>query len=1219
MSLSRRLLRFALPSKRAVARAAWGYLLWIGLGTYFVVALAYLGLRYWVAPNIDDWRPYIVQQFSQRFGVELSVEQLRLSWSGSGPSFSMQSVQLSNGEGGNVLTLPQVRGRLSWQGLWRGEPHFRELELDGLELAVHRSKDNTLTLFTDTQEHEDEQEEDPGVGLSHPLVQWLSRQTLVVFRDARLVWTDDMRDGRPLALRDVTVAWRSEGARYLVDVAGRPPQEIGKGFHLKGEFTLAGEPADMQDPKAWNARLYVAAQEVVPQAWRAWVDIPEQIESGELSAQWWLDISRGEPAGMAVDAALKQGRWRVSEQASVDVASARMVVHGDWRAYMGVYDASAEPAGADGEVSLSLALQGLQLALPDVFQDTLAVDELGLDGNLGRDEAGKMRLRLDHARIRNADMDVALAGAWRPDEHSEAGWADLQGVFERADMAAIQRYLPLTVEAEARDWMRHGLLGGKISQAHFLVRGELDDFPFGDEQAPDATGAWRLDGAYEGAVIDYVPAEGKKKGWPRLEAASGRLSMRGNDLRVTADSAVAHPEPDKPIKLHEVQAHIPDLARQTTLNLQGRTEAEAPAYLALMRGTPLGGWLGGTFDDSRAQGQWQVPLRLTIPLLNADDTRVRGQLIANGGKLWLLNGLPALEQVKGTLDFSEWGATTQGMEARFLGGPLTLRGGLGKGQTALGAAGRATVPAVKQAFGLEELEPLSGELAYQLRLERTAGGRYGLALSSNLVGLAAALPEPWNKPAQANWPLSVRWQPQGNGRAMMLDVDMGVHGQARFLHDPARRQAYFHAGAVGVGRSASLPEQGLAVDMQAERFDMEAWEKLLLFLPDAKTGGVPVWPDLASVRVQAAHLRMRGLGMDQATVTVRHEADGQWRLDLSSTQTAGTVFWRQAQGAVEGKVRAHLARLAIGEKDAKAEAAQGDDTEWEVADELDLPGIQLQVDRFVVDGRHLGSLSVDGVNESRGRLWRLEALTLKSPSLALSGHGEWHLDGDERGLALTADAKIEDAGAYLKQAGLEDMLEGGRGTLAMQLQWRHMPWRFNVDDVQGTVKLALRDGRFSAVRSRSVKLLELLSMQSLQRVLSLDIRPGSMFASGFPFDTWSGSLHMGDGLIQTNDYRVEGPAGAISLAGSTRWRTEELDLQAMVVPKLDVSGASLAAGLVNPVVGLGAFLTQWVLREPLSRAMTVHYEVKGTWKEPKMKEVSVSEAAAADTDSRSKR
>src|SRR5690606_4932633 len=99
-------------------------------------------------------------------------------------------------------------------------------------------------------------------------------------------------------------------------------------------------------------------------------------------------------------------------------------------------------------------------------------------------------------------------------------------------------------------------------------------------------------------------------------------------------------------------------------------------------------------------------------------------------------------------------------------------------------------------------------------------------------------------------------------------------------------------------------------------------------------------------------------------------------------------------------------------------------------------------------------------------------------------------------------------------------------------------------------------------------------------------------------------VKVNNGMMSTNDYRVIGPVGTIVIGGTIDLMSELLDLQAVVVPNLDISGAAVAAGIaVNPIVGVGAFLTQWLLQGPLAKAMTVQYQIDGPWSEPRIKEV----------------
>ena len=137
----------------------------------------------------------------------------------------------------------------------------------------------------------------------------------------------------------------------------------------------------------------------------------------------------------------------------------------------------------------------------------------------------------------------------------------------------------------------------------------------------------------------------------------------------------------------------------------------------------------------------------------------------------------------------------------------------------------------------------------------------------------------------------------------------------------------------------------------------------------------PFMPEIDQLRLQADRLSIQGMTLDALTFTARQAQTHQWRVDISSSETAGTLFWREANGKVAGHVDARFDRLALGSTDKQEET----DDSLQLKDDLDIPGIDLQVRHFRLYGRELGALSLVGVNQSRGSLWRLEQLKLASP------------------------------------------------------------------------------------------------------------------------------------------------------------------------------------------------------------------------------------------------
>ena len=112
-------------------------------------------------------------------------------------------------------------------------------------------------------------------------------------------------------------------------------------------------------------------------------------------------------------------------------------------------------------------------------------------------------------------------------------------------------------------------------------------------------------------------------------------------------------------------------------------------------------------------------------------------------------------------------------------------------------------------------------------------------------------------------------------------------------------------------------------------------------------------------------------------------------------------------------------------------------------------------------------------------------------------------------------------------------------------------------------------------------------------------------------------FHLGlkEGRLWLPDFRLDSPLLGLVAQGQGNLRTDAIDLDVVAVPRLDMSGAAVLTGvLVNPAVGVAAFLSQWLLRSPMEQGLTQRFKVGGTLDEIKIDGVPIDISKAVEAD-----
>ncbi len=869
---------------------------------------------------------------------------------------------------------------------------------------------------------------------------------------------------------------------------------------------------------------------------------------------------------------------------------------------------------------------------------TLNFDELSLTGSWS------FRNNRKQLAVRIADMEFLQSGLrgrvdathvlpW-PLSPAKLGEIDLKATFPTMRLDRMVGYVPAAAGADTRDWMSAALLDGDANDVTLVIRGDLDKFPFlTTPGAPAPSGVFRISAQVAHATLSPAPNElasdRRTLLWPRIEQIQGKVTIDRTRLHVHADSARTLGVP-----LADVDVVIPDFyADHPVLEVTGGASGPVQPMLNYVNATPIAGWIDGFTEETRATGNARLSLKMQLPLTDAGQPVVQGNVRFAGNEVQLWRTLPAVTQLQGELGFSNQGFQLTGMHGTFIGGPVVLSGGTQRdASTAVRIDGSLTADGIARAAPGPEAKRLARKLSGVARYTanvKVRNQRMEFALDSTLAGLAMDLPSPLQKVANESLPLRLTIAPAAPSDASLeaeeIRIGLGRSISARYLRQRATtRNAPWRLlrGAIGVNAAPAVPDSGLTLAASLSTLNLDAWRHLIspggeggIASDGGQAASVAAYlvPDTVSLR--AGELTVAERTIENVTIGVS-KSRGSWNFSVSSDEIVGRFSWEDPlseRGA--GKLSARLSKLRIEQNTASdmTEILSGRKPEF-----TELPGLDIVIENLDLSGMRLGRLELAatnaGLSTGSGREWRISRLAIFNPGASMYATGQW-LTGMTGGqTTLNYELEITDAGKLLDRMGFERTLKGGKGKMEGELSWRGDPVAFDFPTLSGTLSLKLGAGQFLKADPGVAKLLGVMSLQSLPRRLTLDFR--DLFSEGFAFDSIASSATVSRGMLTSDSFKMRGPQALVLMDGTVDLARETQNLNVVVIPDVNAGGASVLYGLaVNPVVGLGAFLAQYVLKYPLSAALTQEYQVTGPWKDPVIKKVAGRRKPAADADS----
>ncbi len=786
----------------------------------------------------------------------------------------------------------------------------------------------------------------------------------------------------------------------------------------------------------------------------------------------------------------------------------------------------------------------------------------------------ELLVTVENVAVANEDLAGNLHGSYQT-KTGTLGLLDLSVSLTRGDIRRAARYTPLiAVGKESSDWLQDALLAGHTEDFYLRINGNLSDFPLDSREKA----LFEIGGHARDVVLEY------DKSWPRIEHISGELLIHGNKLQVKAPEGTL-----LGAKLKNVLVTLPDMmSADLPLDIKGEALGTSSSFLKFIQKSPVRGYIDGFTDDMSASGNGHLDLSLHIPLLGEKPVIVNGLLRVQDNDIDLGEGAPMLRKTRGELAFTESGLEANGVSAEILGGAASINV-----KTAAGGAIHAVVKGRSNLEVLKKLNPhpllnyLNGSTTWDADISVTKKATQ-ISINSNLQGLGSNLPQPLTKRAVDAMPLRFEKKIIDDEQDV-LKMQLGKLFSARLARHNEKGERVIKRGAIYFGADNTWPETSLSAAPEAMRksgirvsgslpeLSLEGWSELL-----NGTGGGDI--PFASAELLIAKVRGYGAHFDNLHIDASRLGNG-LVMQLSSSALNGELDW-QPKG--EGKLTAKLQNLYWNTEAVTSKSLPP----VKPATPGSLPALQISIENFQLEGKSIGRVEMVGHPDAGD--WRLRRLNIVNPDGTLTGDGLWRGAQTQLNLLL----QISDAGKVLARSGYPNTVKGGSGKLSANLSWAGGPGEFGYAGLDGSLKLDTSKGQFLKMDPGIGKLLGILSLQALPKRITLDFT--DVFSEGFQFDNINGNASIKKGLIDTQDFHIDGSAAKVTMKGNIDLNGETQNLRVRILPTLGDSVSLLGAFAAGPLAGIGTLLINKVLGNPLDKLASFEYNVSGTWSDPKV-------------------
>ncbi|WP_448565578.1 YhdP family protein [Thalassotalea ganghwensis] len=911
----------------------------------------------------------------------------------------------------------------------------------------------------------------------------------------------------------------------------------------------------------------------------------------EQIRQWIAHLA---PQGTLLDV-----QW----QSKNGVLSALATVEGFGNQY---YQGIPKMEGVDGKLSfhdqhlnLTVASYDSALDFQDQFDQPMEYNELAIHLDMFFKEQG-VTAQLNRLFLVNEDLVLNGQAQIDVTEGKPTTMALLADV-KNANASQAMHYYPVhLMGGDLVNYLSDSLVDGQVSQAQVLFNGPLQEFPFTDHQ-----GIFTVNAELENATFQFDPS------WPEIENFYGNLNFTNNSMLITGRSGTL-----KGINVTGVTAVIEELVGEQLLAIDAKVLDAKPSDIkVLMAQSPLDDSVGAVLEQVSIGKPVDADITLSIPLNDTDKTSVAGKVYFDNNAITLQSPEMHFEQVSGVLSFVDEVIKSKNLTTDWRGMPLSIAVDSAPSESTYQTRLSIEAPWQESQWQAQLPESLTayaqGQVDWraELILNNDNDGKFSYELSvlSDLARTQLNLPKPFNKAIDDK--RSVYAKVTGDEHESTLDAVVGENISFYGVLD--HQKTVFKRAHLVLGQEDMLlPLNGFHISAALDSADISEWQPLISdiltsieeHVPD-NAASLSLMPAPQRVRGKVAQLNVLGETIDDVIFNLSDE-QAWWALDLSSVQAQGQIKfypdWLTQGIAIDADFINIPAKLT--ESESSVVEADDEKQQLAIADNVfnALPPITAQCRRCTLWGLDLGELNFSISRREQGSI-TVDSFIAKRDKSQVILSGQWQKAEQGYDSQFKGRIELDDIEQELKKLGYASLIKDSGLESNFELNWEGAPFQWNLETLDGEISSELDDGYLADVDDKGLRIFSVLSLQSLVRKLTLDFR--DIFSDGMFYSQIKSHARLEDGVLYTDNTKMKGAAGDLSIQGNTNLVSETLDYRMSYKPNFSASLPAIAwIATLNPVTFLGALALDEVLISKVWSEFT--FELTGNINEPSLREVN---------------